>query len=78
MELPKNTSKAAIASCPAGKQVLGGGAWVSNSVGNGGPALVRSVPSSDLTMWVAFAAETGSYANSWQVFAIAICAKVAS
>lgn len=74
-----NPAKAAFASCPAGKKVIGGGAWATNSIGGGSPALIRSVPTADLTQWAAFAAKTSaSWTGNWQLISVAICATVAS
>jgi len=67
------------ASCSPGKKLVGGGAWISGALGNGGPALVRSTPTADLFSWSAVAAETsGSFAGNWQLFAEVVCVKVES
>ena len=67
--------KGAVANCPGGKQVIGGGASV---VGNGYPfvALDDSGPAGgDLQGWFANAHEHTATAETWFVTAYAICAE---
>lgn len=73
-----SNNKQVQAPCPAGKKVIGGGAWLVSGGDIGGPRLVISAPNADLTRWVAYAAETGSFAQTWLIYAYAICANVAS
>ncbi len=78
---PSNTSEAtktATATCPAGKQVVGGGAKVI-----GGTVLIavtESAPASanaegKRTAWMAVAKESGVSGSNWSVEAHAICAE---
>jgi hypothetical protein len=68
-----DNAKAAVARCPSGKKLLGGGAAMS------GPtqyvALNVSYPSDD-TEWIALASEVNSTPDRWSVTARAICATV--
>jgi hypothetical protein len=69
-----NTVKSQSASCPSGKQVIGGGAAVnttSNSL-----AITRTSPTSDLKSWTAEAQETAAFAGNWRVTVYALCATV--
>jgi hypothetical protein len=73
-----NPAKSASAPCPPGKRVVGGGGYATALSSQGGPALVSSSPTTDLTKWVASAIETSStFSTSWEVIAVAICAHVA-
>jgi hypothetical protein len=68
-------SKFVEASCPGGKQLVGGGARI---VGAGGSvALDESYPLTS-TKWRAYAYEVNATAVSWRVDTFAICAAVAA
>jgi hypothetical protein len=70
--------KGVVATCPAGKKLVGGGGYVSQAA-TGGPVLATSRPSADLTQWSAVAVETSaSWTLGWRVEAYALCATVAS
>jgi hypothetical protein len=62
-------------SCPAGKQVVGGGAHLWQAAGK--VALDESYPS-NATTWRATAYEVNATALNWHIRAYAICASVAS
>jgi hypothetical protein len=68
--------KYADAACPAGKKLIGGGAYVNPD--NRPVALVRSLPTADGQRWLAAAQEYAANAFDWNVHARAICANVAS
>jgi hypothetical protein len=63
------TNKSAIATCPPGKTVIGGGA---KTEGVTGTVLTYSTTSADRTQWVARGRQTAS--GAWTVTATAICA----
>lgn len=78
---PSNTSEAtktATATCPAGKQVVGGGAKVI-----GGTVLIAVTESAPApanaegkrTAWTAVAKESGVSGSNWSLEAFAICAE---
>lgn len=72
------TSKTVTASCPTGKQAVGGGARI---VGTGltAVALTESAPAfsgEKATGWTAAAQAIGSEPNAWAVEAFAICAEI--
>lgn len=72
-----NSPKFAQASCPVGKRVIGGGAFV-NAPGNGPVAVQTSVPLSGAGLgWSVTAYETAAHAGDWNVNARALCANVA-
>ena len=65
-------NKLAVAHCPAGKKVTGGGVSV-------GPqtlelAVIRSEPTSDHGGWLGQAVEVSPFAGNWRVASTAICA----
>lgn len=68
-----NTVKTATAECPDGTKVISGGGSTQNSTGL---ALFRSSPASGMSGWTASAKETSSFAGTWFVSAVAICANV--
>ncbi len=65
--------KAAVAECPAGKTLLGGGGGLSGSVSS--LALTASQPS-DPGTWIASGVEVNATSDTWGVRAYAICATV--
>jgi hypothetical protein len=70
-----DTEKTALATCPAGKQVIGGGANVyPNDVDD---VFVRDSYPSSTTGFFVEAQEALAVADNWQVAAYAICATVA-
>lgn len=70
-----DAEKTALATCPDGKQVIGGGANVfPNDVDD---VLVREAFPSSTTGFYVEAQEIGAVADNWQVAAYAICATVA-
>jgi hypothetical protein len=69
-----NVSKTVIATCPAGKKILGGGALILSAL-VAGPALVRDAPDSD-TSWLAQGREINATGSNWKVVVQAICATV--
>jgi hypothetical protein len=80
---------AALAYCPPGTRVIGGGARISgekdDSATLSGPALTTSEPhnysnadTGRFTGWVAFGQEVVPYAGNWRVHVRAICATVTS
>jgi hypothetical protein len=71
-----SASKSVIASCPAGKKIVGGGAYISQGA-TGGPALITSRPTPDLTQWSAVAVETAAFSGGWRLESYAVCASVA-
>jgi hypothetical protein len=73
--LSSDPNKLAVAHCPPGKKVTGGGAHV-------GPqtpelALIRSTPAGTGEGWIAQAVEVSPFAFDWHVAATAICVKAA-
>jgi hypothetical protein len=75
-ESPSNSAvnRQTNVSCPAGKQVVGGGAHVWNAGGD--VALDESYPAS-ATAWRATAYEVNATAANWHLVAYAICATAA-
>jgi hypothetical protein len=70
-----DAEKTALATCPAGKQVIGGGANVfPNDVDD---VVVREAYPSSGTGFRVEAQELGAVADNWQVASYAICATVA-
>jgi hypothetical protein len=68
--------KSAVATCPPGKRLLGGGGHVSADDANAPVALRESRPDSALNTWTATAVEGSAYGGNWAVTAYAICATV--
>jgi hypothetical protein len=66
--------KTASASCPEGKQMLGGGVAITPS-GAGVPVAITTSYFNG-TAWVGSARETSAYGGSWVVNVLAICAVV--
>jgi hypothetical protein len=66
--------KTASASCPAGKQMLGGGVAITPSAAGVPVAITTSYFNG--TAWVGAARETSAYGGSWVVNVLAICAVV--
>ena len=69
-----STFKTASATCPSGKQMLGGGVAITPSNASVPVAITSSYFHG--TAWVGAARETSPYAGSWIVNVIAICATV--
>jgi hypothetical protein len=70
-----DTEKTALATCPAGKQVIGGGANVFPN--DTDDVVVREAFPSSATGFYVEAQEIAAVAGNWQVAAYAICATVA-
>ena len=70
-----SSSKQTEATCPAGKQLIGGGAHILNAPSD--VALDESYPAS-ATKWRATAYEINATAANWHLQAYAICATVAA
>lgn len=67
-------TKSAIASCPAGKRIIGGGAGI---VGLGSDVVLKaSGPNINGVDWAAVAVEANPTAADWYVSAVALCARV--
>lgn len=66
--------KALTAACPAGKQVLGGGAAIAPAAAATAVAITSSYLSG--TTWVAAARETAVFAGNWSLNTVVICANV--
>jgi hypothetical protein len=64
-------NKLAVAHCPAGKKVTGGG--VSVSLQTLELAVIRSEPTSDHGGWLGQAVEVSPFAGNWRVASTAIC-----
>lgn len=67
-------NKLAVAQCPPGKRVTGGGAHVEPQTTP--LALIRSTPTSGGSGWIAHALAITPYPDNWTVAATAICANV--
>ena len=67
-----SSPKQLTATCPAGKQVIGGGAELD---GAGGIALASSRPTGT-TQWFAFGYEVNATGGAWSLTSYAICARV--
>ncbi|HCT81420.1 MAG TPA: hypothetical protein DGT23_33585 [Micromonosporaceae bacterium] len=63
--------KEALAQCPAGTRVLGGGGFIAGGGGNVHLIRLQALGSSD--RFAAAAAETGVYAGNWRVTSYAVC-----
>ena len=71
-------SKAAAATCPAGKHVTGGGAATNDAIGLAdNVAVVADGPANGGKGWLAYAKEIGPMPRNWQLTAYAVCATVA-
>jgi hypothetical protein len=70
-----SSSRNVTVTCPAGKQLVGGGAEVIGASGD--VALDESYPNTQTT-WIARAYEVNATADNWSLAAYAICAQVAS
>ncbi|MFN8224229.1 MAG: collagen-like protein [Gaiellales bacterium] len=66
--------KSALATCPAGKKLIGGGAMIFGQAGS--VALDESYPASD-TQWKGYATEVNATVGNWYLRVYAICAVVA-
>ena len=62
--------------CPAGKEIIGGGANVSGAIGN--VAFAQNGPDSQLHTWETSAQEVDAQAGNWSLAATVYCANVAS
>ncbi|MDG4766785.1 hypothetical protein O7632_22175 [Solwaraspora sp. WMMD406] len=71
--LDSTSSKEALAVCPAGTRILGGGGYVSGGGRQVGFTRLQALGSSD--RFAAGAAENGAYAGSWRVHAYGICGR---
>jgi hypothetical protein len=70
-------AKSIGATCPSGKRVVSGGARIEDLSGDLPPVAVQqSEPAQNGSAWLVVAAEVRPYANSWRVYAIALCAVV--
>lgn len=67
------TSKEALAQCPSGTRVLGGGGYIDGGGGYVHLTRLQALGSSD--RFAAAAAEHGSYGGDWRVVAYAICGR---
>ena len=75
--LNSSASKFLAAPCPAGKRIVGGGAYVSDAGGFASQvALVGSYP--NVTSWGAAAHEIGLFLGNWRLTVKAVCASVAA
>jgi hypothetical protein len=72
-EADSDNFKAAVARCPSGKKLIGGGAGIGAPAND--VALNASLPADD-TEWTAIASEVNPTTQSWSVAARAICATV--
>jgi hypothetical protein len=68
----------ASATCPPGKQLIGGGMIPNQHLPDGYVAVTESGPVEHANAWVAKAMEVKPYAGVWTIEAWAICANVAS
>jgi hypothetical protein len=71
--MDSDTQKSIVASCPAGKKVVGGGGFAYDGTFPSQVALVASYPSSSTT-WRLVAHEVDAYAGNWYARAHAVCA----
>ncbi|MDG4770186.1 hypothetical protein [Solwaraspora sp. WMMD792] len=71
--LDSTSSKEALAVCPAGTRILGGGGYVSGGGRQVGFTRLQALGSSD--RFAAGAAENGAYAGNWRVYAYGICGR---
>jgi hypothetical protein len=69
--LNSTSSKEALAVCPAGTRILGGGGYIKGGGRRVGFTRLQALGSSD--RFAAGAAENGAYAKSWRVHAYGIC-----
>ena len=67
------SSKEALATCPSGTRVLGGGGYVQG--GGRQVHLIRLQALGNSDRFAAGAEENGAYAGSWRVYAYGICAR---
>jgi hypothetical protein len=67
------SSKEALATCPSGTRILGGGGYVRNGGRQVHLTRLQALGSSD--RFAAGAAENGAYAGSWRVYAYGICGR---
>ena len=73
--LNSNPFKPMTATCPVGKRVVGGGAYIQGATNQVG--IVASYPASSTT-WGASAYELGIYLANWRLVVRAVCANVAA
>lgn len=64
-------SKQALADCPPGDRVLGGGGYISGGTGVVHFTRLQALGSTD--QFIAVAEERGNYVGDWRVYAYAIC-----
>jgi hypothetical protein len=67
-----STPKQVTATCPAGKQAIGGGAGLT---GPAGPALFASLPIGT-NQWFGYGYEVNATGGAWRVTAYVVCARV--
>ncbi len=73
--LNSDIEKSITATCPAGKQVIGGGGFAFNFTYPDEVALVASYPA-NATSWRVVAQETDAYALAWLLRTHAVCANI--
>jgi hypothetical protein len=71
--LDSASSKEALATCPSGSRVLGGGGYIQGGGRQVHLTRLQALGSSD--RFAAGAEENGAYAGSWRVYAYGICAR---
>ena len=67
-----STPKQLTATCPAGKQVIGGGAELDGALG----IALTSSRVMGTTQWFAFGYEVNATGGAWSITSYAICARV--
>ena len=79
--LDSASPKSAVANCPPGTTVIGGGAFINNGGSNEAVAVGETGPESgdaaEATSWIGEAFEAIPTAQTWAIDVRAICAKVA-
>ena len=67
-----STPKQVTATCPAGKQVIGGGAELDGALG----IALASSRVMGTTQWFAFGYEVNATGDAWSLTSYAVCARV--